>query len=229
MMTRTQSPVVGTGHARWLCCGVLSLVFAAAAPGLEVCADNKLPQLPLRFPFDSYVLRGVVIEPVLPLGDASPAGGGWVLQVEVTTPVHLPETNRRFDVQLFDADCIGVSRQALIDRFATGDEIDLVAYPAANTSVAERSPHLLLAPSDWMRLSDESLLPGVQTPFEYFAALFRIEYLATDVERISPLRSLAAYVVDEERYSELLRMHLRGRQLRKQLKAVHKALRTRQP
>ncbi len=215
-----RTTAVATAIAGWLV--AVSAVSAAPAGPAVPAATCRDSTLPAEFPLDSFVFRAEVIEPVLPLGGDEEHATSWVVRLEVREQVHVPEPRMRVDLLLRDPGCKSLSRQELIDRYVAGDVLEIAAF---RSSTGGRG--LLEAPADWVRLRDENVSAAIQTPFEYFAALFRLEGVANDNERLGTLRSIAKYLDDREVYDQVVDNYLESRYLRKQMRSLYDAIRAR--
>ncbi len=190
------------------------VVVAPAWAGFE-CPEDPLAGLPATFPLDVFVFRAEVIDPVVDLSEPSGAVG---VRVELSEPVHLPQPRKSFVLDLFGVDCQRVERQQLIDRFRSGDELEVVAFPRPGGGAVLESSF------EWVRFVDENVTRGIDTTAEYFTALLALDTKEDESERIVLLRSLAEYVTDSEAYQRILKAHLKNRSLRRQLTKVHKVL-----
>lgn len=196
---------------------VLPAVWQPSEPAVAGCRRGA--DLPAQFPFDAFVLRAEVMEPVLPLEPESTEA--WVVRVELAQPVFVPESRRRFDLLLHNDDCSFVSRQQLIDLFVSGDTLEIAAFAAP---AASRAPLLLAAPVRWVRLMDENTSREIDTPFEYFAALLDLEGREDDSHRALGMRRIANYLETEDQFDAVLDAYIDGKRLKKQLRSVYRSL-----
>lgn len=191
-----------------------ALLLCGATVGHASCEPAKW-NLPLRFPIESFVLSVLVEEPV-----SARESQGPTLRARLNESVHVPRQSLYFDLAIrgAEAGCPGVRLEAseLRDRFARGDELLVVAYP--------REDGTLETFVDWVAYASQLRRNPVDNVFDYVSALFRLETLESDTERVQPLRSIALFMEDPEAYRELLRVQLDTKRLQRRMMKVYETL-----
>ncbi|MEM6701906.1 MAG: hypothetical protein AAF690_04335 [Acidobacteriota bacterium] len=190
------------------------LLFLGSTAAEARCQPAKW-NLPLRFPIASFVLSVLVEEPVSPK-----ESGGPTLRAKLHESVHVPEQSLFFDLAIHGSvdGCPSdrLSAEELGDRFARGDELLVVAY---------RGPDGTLETFlDWLAYASQLRRNPIDNAFDYLSALFRLETLESDTDRVQPLRSIALYMDDPEAYRSLLAVQLETKRLRRRMMKVYETL-----
>ena len=121
------------------------------------------------FPTDHYVFRGVVTEPALPREGTA----DWAIEIQVASPIHLPRSLSRYEVVITARDECDRTLDSgeLRDRYASGDEIKIVATAGAGGALRAHEGRVSLT------MAEASSTAFIKDPFDYYEALLQLDQL----------------------------------------------------